>query len=129
MYPRREARNTIRYVTRTCVPWRDLPHNLPDWQSVYRYFRLWKKDGTWERVHDALRGKASKAVGREQAPTAGIMDSRGYDAGKQVKGRKRHPLVDGPGLVLVAWVTATDVQNQDASAGAVLPRSSEKFPR
>ncbi|MBU8898911.1 IS5 family transposase [Corallococcus sp. M34] len=113
VHPRREVVNAILYVSRTGVQWRYLPHDLPDWQSVYHYFRLWKKDGTWKRVHDALRGKVRQAEGREHAPTAGIMDSqsvkaseeadsRGYDAGKQVKGRKRHLLVDVLGMVLVA---------------------------
>ncbi|NNB87806.1 transposase [Corallococcus exiguus] len=110
MHPRREVVNAILYVTRTGVQWQYLPHDIPDWQSVYHYFRLWKKDGTWKRVHDALRGKVRQSEGRELALTAGIMDSqsvkaseeadsRGYDAGKQVKGRKRHLLVDVLGLV------------------------------
>ncbi|RZJ07651.1 MAG: IS5 family transposase [Acidovorax sp.] len=139
VHPRREVVNAILYVTRTGVQWRFLPHDLPDWQSVYHYFRLWKKDGTWKRVHDALRGKVRQAEGRVLAPTAGIMDSqsvkaseeadsRDYDAGKQVKGRKRHLLVDVLGLVLLAWVTTADLQDRDAAAGAVLPRASEDFP-
>ncbi|MFB1481872.1 IS5 family transposase [Corallococcus sp. RDP092CA] len=102
-------------------------------------FRLWMKDGTWKRVQDALPSKVRQAQGREHEPTIGIMDSqsvkaseeadrRGYDAGKQMKGRKRHLLVAVLGLVLVAWVTTTDVQDRDAAAGAVLPRASEDFP-
>ncbi|XXF76527.1 IS5 family transposase [Myxococcaceae bacterium GXIMD 01537] len=139
VHPRREVVNAILYVTRTGVQWRYLPHDLPDWQSVYHYFRLWKKDGTWKRVHDALRGKVRRAEGRGEEPTAGIIDSqsvkaseeadsRGFDAGKKVKGRKRHLLVDVLGLVLVAWVTSAHVQDRDAAAGAVLPLAAENFP-
>jgi transposase len=72
VHPRREVVNAILYVTRTGVQWRYLPHDLPDWQSVYHYFRLCKKDGTWKKVHDALRGKvrlrASRALVRNLHP-------------------------------------------------------------
>jgi putative transposase len=77
-------------------------------------------------------------AGRSPQPTAGILDSqsvktdveansRGYDAGKKVKGRKRHLLVDILGLVLVAWISSADVQDRDATA-AVLPLAAEQFP-
>lgn len=139
VHPRREVVNAILYVVRTGVQWRFLPHDLPDWQSVYHYFRLWKRDGTWKRVHDALRGKVRRAEGRKEEPTAAILDSqsvkaaeeadtRGFDAGKQVKGRKRHLLVDVLGLVLIAFVSAADVQDRDAAAGALLPLAAERFP-
>lgn len=79
-----------------------------------------------------------KQAGRSPQPTAGILDSqsvksdvqaetRGYDANKKVKGRKRHLLVDTLGLVLVAWISSADVQDRDATA-AVLPLAAEQFP-
>ena len=89
-----------------------MPHDLPDWQLVYHYFDLWKKDGTWKKLNDTLRVKVRKKAGREAEPTASILDSqsvktteeaqtKGYDAGKKVKDRKRHLLVDTLGLVLL----------------------------
>jgi len=138
VYSRREVVNAILYVSRTGVQWRYLPHDFPDWQSVYSYFRQWKKDGTLKRLHDVLRGKVRQKAGRGPQPTAGVLDSqsvksdvqadsRGYDANKKIKGRKRHVLVDMLGLVLVAWVTTADVQDRDAAA-AVLPLAAEQFP-
>jgi len=138
VHARREVLNAILYVSRTGVQWRYLPHDFPDWQSVYSYFRQWKKDGTLKLLHDVLRGKVRKQAGRAPEPTAGVLDSqsvksdvqaqtRGYDANKKVKGRKRHLLVDILGLVLVAWVTSADVQDRDAAA-AVLPLAAEQFP-
>jgi putative transposase len=138
LHSRREVLNAIFYVTHTGVQWRYLPHDFPDWQSVYSYFRQWKKDGTLKLIHDVLRGKVRKKAGREPQPTAGILDSqsvktdveaetRGYDANKKVKGRKRHLLVDTLGLVLVAWMSTADVQDRDATA-AVLPLAAQQFP-
>jgi len=137
-YSRREVVNALLYVSRTGVQWRYLPHDFPDWQSVYSYFRQWKKDGTLKRIHDVLRGKVRKQAGRSAQPTVGVLDSqsvksdvqaesRGYDANKKVKGRKRHLLVDILGLVLVAFVSTADVQDRDAAA-AVLPLAAEQFP-
>ena len=138
LHSRREVLNAIFYVSRTGVQWRYLPHDFPDWQSVYSYFRQWKKDGTLKLIHDVLRGKVRKQAGRSPQPSAGILDSqsvktdveaetRGYDANKKVKGRKRHLLVDTLGLVLVAWISSADVQDRDATA-AVLPLAAEQFP-
>lgn len=96
------------------------------------------KDKTWKKVHDVLRHKVRRKAGREEEPTAGILDSqsvktteeaetKGYGAGKKVKGRKRHVLVDTLGLVLVAWMTTADVQDRDA-AQAVLPLAAREYP-
>jgi putative transposase len=138
LYSRREVVNAILWITRTGAQWRYMPHDFPDWQLVYHYFDLWKKDGTWKKVHDVLRRKVRKQAGREEEPTAGILDSqsvktteeaqtRGYDAGKKVKGRKRHLLVDVLGLVLVVWMTSANVQDRDA-AQAVLPLAAREYP-
>src|SRR5437867_5605097 len=109
--------NALLYLTVTRCQWRMLPKEYPAWQSVYTYFRQFRDDGTWQRIHDTLRAQLRRRLGRHKQPTAGALDSqsvktsqlsgvRGYDAGKQVKGRKRHILVDTLGLLLAVVVTS-----------------------
>lgn len=116
----REVVNGIFYVVKTGCPWRYLPKNFPKWGTVYDYFRTWKRDGTIERIHTALREKVRKEAGRNVQPSAAIIDSqsvkttqlggeRGYDGGKQINGRKRHILVDTMGLLLMVIVTAASL--------------------
>ena len=75
-YPRREVVNAIRYVLRTGCAWRMLHHDLPLWQTAYHYFRDWRRDGTWERVHAVLRERVRVAEGRDSSPSAAIIDSQ-----------------------------------------------------
>ena len=75
-YPRREILNALFYVARTGGAWRHLPHDLPPWILVYIYFRVWKLDGTLDRIHDKLRGDLRVAMGRQRQPSAGIIDSQ-----------------------------------------------------
>ncbi len=118
----RQVINAIFYVLVTGCQWRQLPTNFPPWQTVYWYFRIWRDDGTWQRIHDTLRGRVRVQAGRHKHPTAGCLDSqsvkasancgeRGYDAGKMVKGRKRHLLVDTIGMLLVIVVTAASLSD------------------
>ena len=72
----REILNVILYVLRTGCAWRMLPHDLPPWQTVYKYFRGFSEDGTWERVHDAMRPNVREGEGRSAMPTAAIIDSQ-----------------------------------------------------
>jgi transposase len=123
---RRSLVNAIFYVDRTGCAWRYLPKNFGPWQTVYGYFRQWSQDWTWTFIHDTVRDWLRKTEGRNVAPTAAIMDSqsvktpdqageRGYDAGKKIKGRKRHLAVDTLGLVLTLLITSAAVPDRDAA--------------
>ena len=138
-YSRREVVDAIRYVLRTGCAWRLLPHDLPPWQLVYHYFWVWRRDGTWPGIHDALLpgGPAnpgppvqSQRGGYRQPERKdhGKRGPRGYDAGKKVKGRKRHIVVDTQGLLLAVAVHPANVQDRDG-AKLVLSRLVGRFPR
>jgi len=72
----REVINGILYVLRGGCAWRMMPHDLPNWSTVYGYFNRWSKDGTWERIHAQLRGDLREAEGRNREASASIMDSQ-----------------------------------------------------
>ena len=75
-HARRDIVNAILYVLRTGCQWRAVPHDLPAWQTVYTYFRLWRLDGTWQRIHEALRQRVRQAQGRHPQASAAIVDSQ-----------------------------------------------------
>ena len=75
-YPKREILNGIFYLLRSGSSWRMLPHDLPPWRIVYHYVRQWRQDGTWQVMHDLLRGDVRAAAGKRRQPSAGIIDSQ-----------------------------------------------------
>jgi putative transposase len=75
-YPKREILDAIFYILRGGCAWRLLPHDFPPWQIVYQYFWRWRKDGTWQRMHDLLRGDVRVAAGKQRQPSAGSIDSQ-----------------------------------------------------
>lgn len=136
----REIVNAIFYVLRSGCAWRLLPHDFPAWQTVYGYFRRWRDSGLWEKLNDALRESVREQAGREAQPSAAIIDSqsvktsavageRGYDAGKQVNGRKRHLLVDVLGLLLVVYVHSAKVQDREGAKGVLERAKAKGFSR
>jgi len=126
---RRAVLNAIWYVLRTGCQWRALPKDFPKWSSAYTIYRRWKLSGLWVRLHDRLRERCRRQVGKKPTPTVAIIDSqtvktssvadaqRGYDAGKKLLGRKRHLAVDTLGLVLSVVVHSAAVQDQDGALG------------
>src|SRR6266487_2897232 len=72
----REVLNAIFYFLKGCGGWRYLPHDLPPWGTVHYYYRRWRRDGTWKKVHAALRTEVRAAAGREPSPSAAIIDSQ-----------------------------------------------------
>lgn len=72
----REVINAIFYLDRTGGQWRALPHEFPPWSTVWSYFRRWRNDGTWARIHQALRERVRVKQGREPTPSAAIIDSQ-----------------------------------------------------
>jgi transposase len=117
--------NAIFYLLCEGCQWRALPGNFPAWSTVYTYFRNWRVDGTWIKIHDSLREWSRIEQERHKYPSEAIVDSQsvktdamvskavGFDAAKNLKGRKRFIAVDTLGLVLRVLVTAANVTERE----------------
>jgi putative transposase len=120
----RDILDAIFYVLKSGCHWRLLPHDFPPWSTVYYHFRRFRLNGLCSLILKALHTAERNRAGKDHPPTAAIMDSQslktveesahpsGYDAPKNLKGRKRHLLVDTLGLPLSVYLTSADVQDR-----------------
>jgi transposase len=132
-HPRRDVVDAILYVVRAGCSWRALPADFPPWQTVYWYFNRWEQQRVTEKILPIVRRQLRAAEGRDPEPSAGIIDSqsvrgadtvgrdsRGYDAGKKVNGRKRFIVTDTLGLLLTVMVCSAGRQDRDGAKTALL---------
>jgi transposase len=132
-HPRRALVDAILYVVRTGCAWRQLPADFPPWQTVYWYFNRWEQDKVTEQILPVVREQLRIQGGRNPQPSAGIIDSqsvkgadtvgrdsRGYDAGKKINGRKRFIVTDTLGLLLTVVVLSASMQDRDGAKPVLL---------
>jgi len=87
-YPLREIVNAALYLARGGCSWRMLPHDFPPWKTVSYYFYTWRDAGVWEQLHDVLRRDVRKLLGRDETPSAGVIDSQSLKSAEKGDARK-----------------------------------------
>jgi transposase len=136
-HPRRDVVDAILYVVRAGCAWRALPADFPPWETVYWYFTRWEQERVTEKILPVVREQLRLADGRDPEPSAGLVDSqsvkgadtvgretRGYDAGKKINGRKRFIVTDTLGLLLTVMVCAASRQDRDGAKRSCWPPTS-----
>jgi transposase len=123
-YPLRDVFNALRWMVRSGSPWRYLPGDLPPWPVVYQQTQRWIKAGVFEAIVHDLRGLLRVSVGKDEKPSAVILDGRtmqstvesgdraGYDGYKRKNGTKVHVAVDTLGHLLSLVVTPANEQER-----------------
>jgi putative transposase len=130
--------DAIFYILRGGCQYRMLPHDFPPWQTVYYYLRKWLRDGTLDRIHDALREqvrekekpteRTTASVDSQTTDSAGAQEDRAFDGGKKLDGRKRHIVVDSLGLVLAVFITAGNVTDAQGGMACLKQMDPKQYP-